>query len=90
MMRRPAEEFYEDAAQRQLLVYRVCEYLRHGQDECRQCDRLVEVRGEQCFRGCYMLAEELIAVVNEGLRKPLGWIEQDNAPPPDKEQSNAG
>jgi hypothetical protein len=37
-----------------------------------------------------MLAEELIAVVNEGLRKPLGWIEQDNAPPPDKEQSNAG
>lgn len=81
---RPAEALYDDAAARPLLVYRVCEYLRIAQDGCRQCDRMVEVRGEQCFRGCYMIAEEIIAVVNEGLRKPIGQVEQDNSPRPNR------
>jgi hypothetical protein len=86
---RPAEEFYNDAAQRTLLVYRVCEYLRLHNDGCKQCSRSVEMRGEECFRGCYMMAEEVIAVVNEGLRKPIGAVEQDNSPRP-KQSERAG
>lgn len=78
--RDPPEALYDDAAQRPLLVYRVCEYLTQREGGCKQCSRMVEMRGEQCFRGCYMMAEELIAVVNEGLRKPIGIVEQDNAP----------
>lgn len=81
-MRRPPKELYEDAAQRPLLVYRVCEYLRlhnpHTEDGCQQCSRMVVMRGEECYRGCYMLAEELIAVVNQGLALPVDFCQQDN------------
>lgn len=67
MKRRPPELLYEDAARRPLLVYRVCSYLQarnpHGDGECRQCPRELILRGEVCYHGSYMMAEELIAVV---------------------------
>jgi hypothetical protein len=81
---RPPKELYEDAAQRSLLVYRVCEYLRlrnpNVEGGCQQCPRTIRWRDQTCYRGCYMLAEELIAVVNHGLSLPTDFCEQDNEP----------
>lgn len=78
---RPAERFYKLSEGRPILIQRVCEYLR--MEDCKGCPEW-EDGGEYgpVQRGCRMLAEELIAVVAQGLELAPGEIVQDNSKQP--------
>jgi len=85
-VRRPPEHYYMDAEKRDLLVMRVCGYLRRG-DVCRGCPqweqgRCGDTRAEydKVKRCCRAMAEELIAVVHEALAKGPEVVAQDNDP----------
>lgn len=76
-MARPGRRYYEQAAARELLVFRICEYLRS--DDCRQCPATIEVQGEEGRPLCRGLAEEAIAVVLEDFaERAPGHVRQDN------------
>lgn len=77
----PSERYYKAAAERPLLIHRVCGYLRLGRGECQGCPEEISTPYGPGTRGCRLAAEEVIAIVMEDLdvRKP-GEIIQDNEP----------
>lgn len=62
-MASPDRRYYEQAARRESLLFRVCAYLRH--DDCRQCPATVSIQGDVGQPMCHALAEELVAIILE-------------------------
>jgi hypothetical protein len=61
----PTREMYSMPVPTDEMVWAICPHLRNGQEDmrCMHCPRHEEVRGEQCTRGCYLLAQETCRIV---------------------------
>ena len=74
MSARPQKRFYDEARKRPFLVARACGYIR--KEDCSMCkDEMVD--GEVYAPACRLLAEELVAVIVEGLEIPCEIVRQD-------------